>query len=112
MPWLKMLKGGTSGTTFPLDREVAVLGRDPACEIPLASQEVSKRHSRIVRKGDGYHIEDLQSTNGTRVGDRDLTEVRRLEDGDLIEIGDCQLMFIGGDPTILSVLDVSSTDDR
>jgi pSer/pThr/pTyr-binding forkhead associated (FHA) protein len=109
MPWLKMLKGGTTGTTFPLDREVVILGRDPACEISLPSHEVSRRHSRIVRKGKGYHIEDLQSTNGTRVGDRDLTGIRRLEHGDLIEIDNFRFVSLDAEPSILGVLDASST---
>jgi serine phosphatase RsbU (regulator of sigma subunit) len=112
MPWLKMLQGGTPGTTYSLDREAAVLGRDTACDISLASHEVSKRHSRIVRKGEAYHIEDLQSTNGTRVNEADLTEPRRLEDGDLIEIGDFRFVFVEDDQSILSVLDASSTDFR
>jgi serine phosphatase RsbU (regulator of sigma subunit)/pSer/pThr/pTyr-binding forkhead associated (FHA) protein len=112
MPWLKMLKGGTPGRTFPLDRDVVVLGRDSSCEIVLDDHEVSKRHARISRKDDGLYIEDLQSTNGTRVGDQDLTGCHRLQEGDLIEICGMQFVFAEGEPLILSVLDVSSTDER
>jgi phosphoserine phosphatase RsbU/P len=112
MPFLRMLHGEVSGQFYRLDREVTVLGRDAACEIVLPDQEVSKRHARITRQDDGYSIEDLQSTNGTKVGDRDLTEIRLLEDGDLIQIGDFRLAFSGGGPTILSALDASSTQER
>jgi pSer/pThr/pTyr-binding forkhead associated (FHA) protein len=98
--------------SYSLDREVTVLGRDTACDIVLPDQEVSKRHARIVRKGYGYYIEDFQSTNGTRVGDRDLTGIHLLDDGDLIEIGSFRLVFSGGGPTILSALDASSTEER
>ena len=111
MPWLKMLQGETPGRMFPLNKEVTVLGRDAACEIVLGDYQVSKRHAKITRKADGFTIEDLLSTNGTRVGDQDLTEPRRLEDGDLIGIGDTQLVFSATDSSILGVRDVSSTDD-
>src|SRR5262249_39293696 len=108
--WLKVQKGDTRGRAFPLDRECTVLGRDASCEIVLADSEVSKRHAQLIRKDDGFHIEDLQSTNGTRIGDRSLTEIRRLEPGDLIEIGSTLLVF-ETDPTILGEVDTSSQSD-
>ncbi|MFI5457555.1 MAG: FHA domain-containing protein [Isosphaerales bacterium] len=90
MPWLKMLEGETPGRAFPLIKQVTVLGRDPACEIVLSDHGASKRHAKITRKDDGFTIEDLKSTNGTRVGNRDLTEPCRLEGDELIGIGDTQ----------------------
>jgi pSer/pThr/pTyr-binding forkhead associated (FHA) protein len=101
MPWLKMLKGETPGMAFSLDRDITVLGRDAACEIVLIDKKVSKRHARIIRKDDGFHVEDLASANGTKVGDRDLTGVQRLEDGDLIAIGSTVLTYYAeGETTI------------
>jgi serine phosphatase RsbU (regulator of sigma subunit) len=111
MPWLKMSKGETPGKTFRLNQEVTVLGRDGSCEIVLGDSGVSKRHARILRRDDGYILEDLQSTNGTRVGNRDLTEPRRLQDSDLIAIGDTELVFSETGSTIVGMFDVSSTDD-
>jgi len=111
MPWLKMVRGETPGKTFRLDQTVTVLGRDPSCEIPLGDTGASKRHARITRKDDAYSIEDLESTNGTQVGNRPLTGPKRLEDADLITIGDTQLVFSETSSTILGVLDVSSADD-
>jgi serine phosphatase RsbU (regulator of sigma subunit) len=112
MPSLRVLQGDVSDRCYPLGRDVTVLGRDAACDIVLPDQEVSKRHARITRQGDGYLIEDLQSTNGTKVGDRDLTGARLLEDGDRIEIGGFRLVFSGGGPAVLSALDASSTEER
>ena len=63
---------------------------------------------RISRKDGGFHIEDLQSTNGTRVSNRNLTEIRRLEDGNHIEFGDTVLVFTESDEAILKTLDASS----
>jgi serine phosphatase RsbU (regulator of sigma subunit) len=112
MPSLRILHGDASGQSYRLDRDVTVLGRDAACDIILANQDISKKHARIVHKDGVYYIEDLGSTNGTKVGDSVLTEIRLLKDGDLIQIGDFRLAFSGTGPTILSVLDASSTEDR
>src|SRR5271165_7537971 len=112
MPWLKMLKGETPGKTFPLNKEVTVLGRDAACEIVLSDHGVSKRHARINRNDDGFHIEDLRSTNGTKVANHELIGSRRLEDGNLIEIGDTQFTFSESGSTTLCVMDVSSASER
>src|SRR5579864_8816838 len=108
MPWLKILKGDTPERAFSVDREVTVLGRDASCEIVLNDHEASKQHARIIHKDGGFYLEDLQSTNGTKLGDRELTEAHRLEEGDLIEIGSTRLVFTVRDATILSVLDASS----
>jgi hypothetical protein len=107
-----MVQGDGPGQSYPLDRDVTVLGRDAACQIVLPHEEVSKKHACITRQGDGYYIEDLQSTNGTKVGDLVLTCVRRLQDGDVLEISGFRFVFSGGGPAILSVLDVSPTEDK
>jgi serine phosphatase RsbU (regulator of sigma subunit) len=112
MPSLRLVPGDGPAQSYPLDRDMTILGRDAACEIVLPHEEVSKKHARICRQGDGYYIEDLQSTNGTKVGDEELTGARRLQDGDRIEIVDFRLVFSAGEPAILSALDASSTPDR
>ena len=112
MPSLRMVGGDASGRSYALDREVTILGRDAGCHIVLPHEEVSKKHARIARKDNGYYIEDLQSTNGTKVGDGDLTGVRLLQDGDLIEMGDFRFVFSGAEPAILSAVQASSTEEK
>jgi serine phosphatase RsbU (regulator of sigma subunit) len=102
-----LLKGEMPERAFPLDREVTVLGRDAACDVALEDHQVSKRHSRIVRKRDGYEIEDLGSTNGTRVGEQALTGPHRLKDGDLIEVGTTRFVFSDSSTTIKTAIAVS-----
>jgi serine phosphatase RsbU (regulator of sigma subunit) len=86
---------------------VIILGRDAACEISLSDHLVSKRHARIVQTGDGLEIEDLQSTNGTKVGEREVTSPLRLASGDVIEIGETQFVFMDSSTTIKGSLDVA-----
>lgn len=73
------------GLTVALAGEV-VLGRDPACTVPLPADDVSRRHARIARDGDGHVVVDLGSTNGTWVNGREI-ESHRLAGGDRIRVG-------------------------
>src|SRR5262249_44067129 len=108
MPWLTMLRGETPERAIPLVREVTILGRDSACDVAVDDHDVSKRHARIVRTGDGYEIEDLGSTNGPKVGDDVLTVPERLKDGDRIGIGTTVLVFSDSSTIIKSTVVVST----
>jgi diguanylate cyclase (GGDEF)-like protein len=73
------------GLTVELAGEV-VIGRDPACTVALPSDDVSRRHARIERDGEGHVLVDLGSTNGTFVNGR-AVERHRLAAGDRIGVG-------------------------
>jgi DNA-binding winged helix-turn-helix (wHTH) protein len=70
-----------------------VLGRDPDLELFFDSPGISRRHALIRVAGDTATVEDLDSKNGTFVGDRGLDSPTRLRDGDRIRIGSVQLTF-------------------
>src|SRR3954463_5724150 len=88
-PVLRMLSGPRPGRSFAIEQEATTLGRDPACDIVLGLKFVSRRHARIVRKPDGYYIEDLQSSGGTQLNGQPVRGPIRLSDGDQIRIADC-----------------------
>lgn len=51
----------------------AVVGRSPFdCAVVIDHKEVSRRHFRLCRQGDGVSIVDLDSTNGTVLNGADL----------------------------------------
>ena len=50
-----------------------VIGSAPACDIQVQEVTVSSRHCRLTRKGAGFVVEDLGSTNGTFVDGVRLT---------------------------------------
>lgn len=85
--------GGRAGETFPLDGERISVGRSPECEIFLDDVTVSRRHAVLVRRGDGFAIEDEGSLNGTFVN-RKRVENAELEDGDELQIGKYRLTFL------------------
>jgi diguanylate cyclase (GGDEF)-like protein len=80
-----------AGLSIALDREVN-LGRDPACEVVLPSEDVSRRHARIVLEEGGHTLLDLGSTNGTTVNGWTVTR-RRLRSGDRLQIGPYTLRY-------------------
>lgn len=55
---------------------------------------VSRRHAVLSWQGDSVYIEDLDSTNGTRINGLRLSPNRlyRLHDGDEIELGSARLI--------------------
>jgi FHA domain-containing protein len=63
------------------------LGRDPACDIPLDEETVSARHARISFHHGQWWIEDMKSTNGTRLNKISLTTATVLTSGDEIKCG-------------------------
>ncbi|HVJ50550.1 FhaA domain-containing protein [Desulfitobacterium sp.] len=84
--FLEILEGPDQGKRFPLEEEVIHIGRHSQCEIVLNDVEVSRRHLKICRMGSGWEVDDLGSTNGTRLNSQRITK-QILVPGDRIEIG-------------------------
>ncbi len=75
-----------------------LLGRDPKCTVPLHDFGVSREHAMIRPAGpDEYILQDLQSTNGTRVNGLPVSGTRILRDGEKIFMGDTVLRFAHAD---------------
>ena len=85
--------GGRAVETFVLEGDETTIGRSPECDIFLDDVTVSRDHALIVRRGDGIHIDDLGSLNGTYVNRQRIERVR-LTDGDELQIGKFKLTFL------------------
>ena len=70
-----------------------VIGRDPDLVLFLDAPNVSRRHAVIRIGGGSATLEDLGSKNGTFIGDRRLSAVTPLSDGDTIRVGSVTLTF-------------------
>ena len=71
-----------------------MLGRDSALvDATLDHRSVSRRHARLTRRDGRLRVEDLNSTNGTRVNGRRLEPFapRVLAPGDAVALGDVDL---------------------
>lgn len=92
MPKLHLMENKKTVSTFDLAEGEIVVGRDAACEIHLDDDAISRRHVRIFTLlGDAF-LEDLGSSNGTYVNGH-LTRKSVLNDGDVIQIGQRELLF-------------------
>lgn len=92
---LRVVRGGTPGTTYPLRGRRMVAGRRSDCEIHLEDPTVSREHAAFVRRGDDWWVVDLGSTNGVRVNGTDVGE-GAISAGDRIELGEAVLELVGG----------------
>jgi pSer/pThr/pTyr-binding forkhead associated (FHA) protein len=70
-----------------------VLGRSSECDMFIPSRRASRRHAEVRFENEGVVIEDLSSTNGTRVNGEPLNGTRELHPGDRIEIGSITVTF-------------------
>jgi two-component system cell cycle response regulator len=90
---LVVIHGPSLGKKFDLDKDQTVIGRAEDADVSIEGEFVSRLHAVIVRRQDGFVIEDKDSTNGTLVNTRKVTR-ETLHDQDLILIGDVILKFI------------------
>ena len=70
---LRVLFGPDAGTEIALPAVGVVIGADPACDVPLNDDAVSKRHVTVVANDGGFEITDLGSKNGTWLDGVSLT---------------------------------------
>ncbi len=99
----RFVEGGTAvrfwlawkNQTFSLEEGDNVIGRDPRCEVWVDHSGVSRRHARIRIEGGESRpvLTDLESTNGTFVAGKRITEATPLTDGDAIKVGSVTLKF-------------------
>ena len=87
--------GRELGRQYELSTAETVIGRGGESDITIDMDNVSRRHARVINSADGFFVEDLQSTNGTYVNDREVS-LERLANGDLIKIGGAILKFLQG----------------
>jgi len=80
--------------TFVLDLDVMVIGRKSSCDITIDDDAVSSEHFLITMVKSDYledykdaFIEDLGSTNGTKINDKELNTKYHLKHHDRIKIG-------------------------
>ena len=75
---------------FPPGR--IIVGRSPDNEIYIRSKFVSRHHAQLLSDEYGCVIEDLNSTNGVFIGEKQVKK-HRLQDGDVISLGVHELVY-------------------
>jgi Nif-specific regulatory protein len=74
--------------------ENVTIGRAPTNRIALKDERCSRFHAEVFSSGDRWGVRDLDSRNGTLVGDRWVQDDLLLTPGEIIRIGNSQLAFV------------------
>jgi hypothetical protein len=81
------------GGEFQLNSAPVTVGRGGQNDLVLDGDEfASARHARIEVRGDGAWVQDLDSTNGTYVNGRRVAGAQRLDAGDVLRVGETDLL--------------------
>lgn len=94
-------RGPVPSLRYPLQADQITVGRSAGNDLVLADPEISRRHVRVIRRADGYAVEDIGSTNGTFVNGQRISHLTLLQDGDTIDLGDTvRLRFVSLAPVV------------
>ena len=92
--YLMVMNGPEDGRVLSLEKDSTTIGRVGDSDIVLAlDASISRKHARVLREGDAYFIEDLNSKFGTFVDDVTINRRHLLRDGCLIRLGETLLRF-------------------
>ncbi len=97
---LRFLGGPQQGRVIDLVGGQLTFGRGAENDVVLDGDGVSRRHCRIIREGETYSVEDVQSTNGVRLNGRRIAVREALRPGDHVGIGPHVLQFFDEDAVL------------
>ncbi len=79
---------------------VCTIGRAADNDVVLDDPLVSRHHAELRRQNEGWLLCDCDSTNGTYLNGRRLTQPELVRDGDEIHIGQTVLTFVDPEATL------------
>lgn len=90
--------GDFEGTRYELGDGETLIGRNPTTDITLLDEGASREHAIVLYDDEHrrWSIEDLQSTNGTKVNGKRVRS-HPLAPGDEIQIGHTRFEFVSED---------------
>lgn len=85
------MTGDFKGREYPLQDGATTVGRKSDNNILLDHPTISSHHCRIVLEGSSCMLQDLGSTNGSRINSRDVQE-SELHNKDLLQLGSVEFL--------------------
>lgn len=114
---IRIMNGIDEGTEYILEvidvTEDIRIGRCHVCEIRMDEDDrtASRHHARLLFEHGAYFIEDIWSTNGTKVNEQEIKGKTRLHDKDRIKIGQAMLLFSERE-RVITVIDSRGKETR
>jgi DNA-binding NtrC family response regulator len=113
------VKQGPNEFIHELTEESLTLGKDPANALVVRDPFISSRHLKVTRREGGFHVLDLNSTNGTFLGNVRIFEVE-VPLNTVLRVGETELIIeplsqgrqsqsfhgiIGSDPSVRQLVE-------
>ena len=76
-------------------RERLVVGRGKSCDMTLGHGTLSRQHLQIHKQDEQWYLQDLGSSNGTRLNGSKISETMLLNNGDCIAAGRVRILVRG-----------------
>lgn len=97
MASLVLYSSDSAGQLWPLDPEQTLtIGRHPDNLLPILSESASSYHATLSHRDGLWFVQDLGSSNGTRVNGAPIEEAQ-ITDGDRLQFGDVQVIYYEND---------------
>ena len=78
---------------YELSERIYTIGRTDDQKICLPDSTVSSQHCELIRNEDGsFNVQDLGSSNGTRINGVRITQ-QRLEHSDILQVGNIEILY-------------------
>jgi pSer/pThr/pTyr-binding forkhead associated (FHA) protein len=86
------VKQGATEFLHPVGAGSFTLGKDPANALVIQERFISSQHLQVTRRETGFHVRDLNSTNGTFLGGVRLFEAE-IPLNTVLRVGETELVF-------------------
>ncbi|MDQ6836420.1 MAG: FHA domain-containing protein [Actinomycetota bacterium] len=83
----------TDGRRVVVGSSGATMGRSRQCDVMIDDPNVSRTHAEVRPRGGSWVLNDLGSTNGSRLNGRRVQGSEVLKPGDEIELGTSRITF-------------------
>lgn len=93
---LIIIRGTPQGHRFFITQPEMTIGRDPAADISVADQSISRKHAKVIKAQGKITLTDLGSSNGTFVNDKKVNsgETVALAKEDMVKLGNSIFKYL------------------
>src|SRR5918996_1013950 len=95
---------------YELTDEAITMGREATNKVVIADPSVSRAHAWIEKRADGYYLIDKNSSNGTYVNGKKISQ-QKLNHNDKVNLGSASLVFEDEDEGATFILDRGELPD-
>src|SRR5688572_29900305 len=89
-------EGAAKGTRYEIRGPLAHIGRGAHNDVVVADESVSDSHAKIQRRESGWYVVDLNSTNGTYVSGKRISNEEAIEPTASVRFGGVKVIFRAG----------------